>query len=145
MTNRSLFSAIIVSGVTILLACSSNDETRSRPTNPPDYRKTALEFVTALAERDYPKAYAMTAQNYRTRTTVENLRIAFETIVPTDWGPMGPVEVGQTMEVWPGKLPSDVGWAYVSIGGDVYSEAVTVVVTAENGEAKIREVEFGRP
>jgi len=101
--------------------------------------------VTALAARDYPNAYAMTAQDYRLRTTVEHLRIAFETIVPTDWGPVGSVEIGHTMETWPGKLPSDIGWAYVSIGGDVYSEAVTVVVTSENGEARIREIEFGRP
>jgi hypothetical protein len=101
--------------------------------------------VKALAARDYPKAYAMTAQEYCRRTNLEHLRTAFETIVPADWGPVGPVEVGQTMETWPGKQPSDMGWAYVSIGGDVYSEAVTVVVTSENGEARIREIEFGRP
>jgi hypothetical protein len=44
-----------------------------------------------------------------------------------------------------GKEPSDVGWAYVSVGGDVYSEAVTVVVTLEEGELRGRTVEFGRP
>jgi hypothetical protein len=44
-----------------------------------------------------------------------------------------------------GKEPSDVGWAYVSVGGDVYSEAVTVVVTLEEGELRVRTVEFGRP
>ena len=49
------------------------------------------------------------------------------------------------MTSWPAKQPSDVGWAYVGIGGELYSEAVIVVVTSENGEAKIREVEFGRP
>jgi len=49
------------------------------------------------------------------------------------------------MATWPGKQPADIGWAYVSIGGEVYSEAITVVVTSESGEAKIREVEFGRP
>ena len=145
MTSRSLFLAVVVSGMTILLACSSNEGSRSQSTHTSDYRQTALEFVKALAARDYPKAYAMTTQGYRMRTTLEHLRIAFETIVPTDWGPVGPVEVGQTMETWPGKLPSDMGWAYVSIGGDVYSEAVTVVVTSENGEARIREIEFGRP
>ena len=87
----------------------------------------------------------MTANEYRKRTTVEQLRTAFETIVPSDWGPMGTIEVGHTMTTWPGKQLSDIGWAYVSIGGDVYSEAVTVIVMLEHGEAKIREVEFGRP
>ena len=58
---------------------------------------------------------------------------------------MGPVEVGQTMEYRPGRQPLDIGWPYVSIGGEVYSEASTIVVTSENGEAKILEIEYGRP
>ena len=33
----------------------------------------------------------------------------------------------------------------MSVGGDVYSEAVTVVVTREEGGLKVRAVEFGRP
>jgi len=113
--------------------------------NSSDYRQIALEFAKALASREYTKAYAMTSLGYRQKTTVDQLRTGFETIVPTDWGATGPIEVGQTMATWPGKQPADLGWAYVSIGGNLYSEAVTVVVTSENGEAKIREVEFGRP
>jgi hypothetical protein len=49
------------------------------------------------------------------------------------------------MTSWPDKQPADLGWAYVSIGGDVYSEAVTVVVTSEEGTPRVRAVEFGRP
>jgi putative lipase involved disintegration of autophagic bodies len=58
---------------------------------------------------------------------------------------VGPVEVGVTMETWPDKQPSDVGWAYVSIGGEVYSEAVIVVVALESDTLRIRTVEVGRP
>lgn len=110
-----------------------------------DYGQVALEFARSLAAREYPKAYAMMSEGYRQSRTVDELRIGFEAIVPTDWGAIGPIEVGQTMTSWPGKQPSDVGWAFVSIGGDVYSEAITVIVTSENGKARIREVEFGRP
>lgn len=110
-----------------------------------DFRHIALEFTQSLAAREYQKAYAMMSQQYRSQTTVEQLRADFEAIVPTDWGPTDPIEVGETMTSWPGKQPADLGWAYVSIGGDVYSEAVTVVVTSEQGEAKIHEVEMGRP
>ena len=127
-----------------LVACS-NEESSTSSARASDYRRVALQFTQSLAARDYPQAYAMTAQEYRRRNTVDQLRTAFEAIVPTDWGAIGPIEVGQTMTSWPRKQPSDVGWAYVSIGGNVYSEAVTVVVTSENGEQKIREVEFGRP
>lgn len=111
----------------------------------PDYQQFALDFAQALAARDYKTAYAMTSESYRERTTVEQLRVAFEFIVPLDWGRIGPIEIGQTMTRWPGKQSSDIGWAYVSIGGDVYSEALIVVVTLDQGVAKIREVELGRP
>jgi hypothetical protein len=49
------------------------------------------------------------------------------------------------MQEWPTKRKSDVAWVYVYIGGDVYSEAVTVVLSTEGGALKIREVEYGRP
>ena len=113
--------------------------------HPADYKQTALEFARSLAAREYAKAHAMTSHGYRQKSTVDDLRTGFEAIVPTDWGAIGPIEVGQTMTSWPGKQSGDIGWAYVSIGGDVYSEAVMVVVTSENGQARIREVEFGRP
>jgi hypothetical protein len=109
------------------------------------FRQLALDFTKTLAEREYAKAYAMTSQQYRKQNTVERLRTDFESIVPADWGTMGPIEVAHTMTSWPEQQPSDLGWAYISIGGDVYSEAVTVVVTSEDGEAKVRMVEFGRP
>jgi hypothetical protein len=115
------------------------------PFRPDDYSHVALEFAKALANRDYAPAYAMTSHEYRLGTTLERMRDAFEAIVPTDWGPIGAVDIGHTMEDWPDKQPSDLGWAYVSIGGDVYSEAVTIVVTREDGTMKVRTVEFGRP
>lgn len=113
--------------------------------NTVDSKETALAFAKALGARDYPGAYGMTSQAYRKEVTVEQLRDAFEEIVPTDWGEMGPIEVGETMEDWPGKEATDIGWVYVSIGGDMYSEAISVIVAAENDSAKIREIEFGRP
>jgi hypothetical protein len=73
------------------------------------------------------------------------MQAAFEAIVPIDWPTVGPMEVGHAMETWPDKQPADVGWVYVGIGGDVYSEAVTVIVTREDGRLKIRAVEWGRP
>ena len=110
-----------------------------------DHRPVGLAFAKALADRDYHAAYALTSRNYRDKMSLKDLQAAFESIVPVDWGTVGPVEVGQTMEDWPGREPSDVGWAYVSVGGDLYSEAITVVVTLEEGEMRVRAVEFGRP
>jgi hypothetical protein len=110
-----------------------------------DYRQVALEFVKALGAREYDKAYAMTSEEYQGRIATDRLKASFEDIVPTDWGAVGPIAVGETLEEWPGKKSSDLGWACVSIGGDVYSEAVIVVVALDNEEPRVREVEFGRP
>jgi len=144
MNARPIFSGALIAAAIIFAGCSG-EESKMQTGNPSDYRAIALEFAQSLAERQYTKAYEMTTKEYRKRTSVEQLQATFESIVPSDWGPMGPIEVGQTMTTWTGKEPADLGWAYVSIGGEVYSEAVTVVVTSEHGEAKIREVEFGRP
>ncbi len=113
--------------------------------NEADFKDVAVAFAAALVHRDYAAAHAMTSKAYQAATTVDALRSAFEAIVPTDWPPSSPVDIGMTMEDWPGKEPHDVGWAYVGIGADVYSEAITVVVVAEDSELKIRTVEFGRP
>ena len=99
----------------------------------------------SLTYRDYSAAYAMMSDEYRKRANLDQIKAGFEEIVPPDWGTMGPIEIGETLENWPDKQPSDLGRVYVSIGGDVYSEAVTVVITLEKREPKIREVEFGRP
>jgi len=110
-----------------------------------DYASVGVAFAKALASRDYTSAYAMTSSEYQRGTTLAEMRAAFEAIVPTDWPTVGPVELGNTMDTWPDKQASDVGRAYISIGGDVYSEAVTVVVVLEADTMKVRTVEFGRP
>jgi hypothetical protein len=49
------------------------------------------------------------------------------------------------MQDWPGRKPTDAGWVYVSVGGDMCSEAITIVVTREDDELKVCTAEFGRP
>jgi hypothetical protein len=61
------------------------------------------------------------------------------------------VDVMNTMEYWPDKEDSDIGWAYASISGPnpvhggVWCEAVAVVVEDKNGRLLIREITWGRP
>jgi hypothetical protein len=145
LTQRTLSSLGALIAAAILIIGCSKEEPAMPSRDTANYAQIALEFARTLAARDYPKAYAMMSRGYRQNRTVDQLRIGFEAIVPKDWGTIGPIEVSQTMTSWPAKQPTDVGWAYVSIGGQMYSEAVIVVVTSEHGEAKIREVEFGRP
>jgi hypothetical protein len=79
--------------------------------------------------------------------SLDEMKESFEAIVPLDWKFVGPVQVETTMTDWklPPREPMDLGWAYVSIGGELYGEALTVIVALEDGNPRIREVEFGRP
>ena len=49
------------------------------------------------------------------------------------------------MDTWTRRQPDDFGWAYVSIDGMNYCEAVSVTVAAERERLLIREIEWGRP
>lgn len=49
-----------------------------------------------------------------------------------------------SMEEWPGKQLGDVGWVYVSIQGEGFVEAVTVIVSAVDVTLTIRNIEWGR-
>ncbi len=110
-----------------------------------EFKEVALQFTEALVNRDYPLAYSMTSKAFKSQFTADQMRADFETIVPTDWQTVGPIGVGEFMQTWPDKKPSDVAWVYVYIGGDEYSEAVTLTIANEDGDLKIRDVEYGRP
>lgn len=114
-------------------------------THMPDYASVAVNFARALTNRDFESAYAMTSSDFQRRVPLEEMRAGFEALLPAEFGDVTSVDIGLTMDSWPDKEPSDVAWVYVSIGGDVYSEAVTVVVTMENDSLKVRDVAFGRP
>ena len=83
-----------------------------------DVEEISLKFTKALADRDYATAYSMTSEEFRSQYSMDQLREDFENIVPTDWGPVGPIGVGEVMQEWPVQKASDVAWVYVYIGGD---------------------------
>ena len=110
-----------------------------------DVVAVALGFVTALGARDFTAAYALTSATFRQGDSLDAMRDAFEGVVPPDWGPVGPITVGETMTDWPDRQRDDAAWVYVSVGGDMYSEAATMVISREGSDLKVRSVEFGRP
>ena len=109
------------------------------------FQEVALKFTQTLAARDYSASYAMVTEDFAKGMSLQELTATFEELIPLDWGSTEPIEVGETMEDWPAKTAADVGWAYVSISGDVYSEALIIIVASEEGQLKVRDVEFGRP
>lgn len=137
MANRLLIVLILVAG------CKSGDEGMTGSTT--DMEEVALIFTQALSDRDYKKAFSLTSKEFQAQNSLAAMKTNFEAIVPLDWGHVGPLEIGETMTDWPNKQSDDVGWVYVSIGGDVYSEAIVVIVSSQDDSLLISNVEYGRP
>src|SRR5215203_2565044 len=105
----------------------------------------ALAFAQALVAEDYRGAYGMLASSLRERFPPPFLKAKYERMIEYGEGLPNFVGVMGILDDWPGKQKEDVGWAYVAIGGDTFSEAVAVVVALEQGQRVIREIEWGRP
>jgi hypothetical protein len=105
--------------------------------------KVALQFAQNLVARNFAEAQAMLMPELRSLHSAEDLQQQFEGMI-SNWQGM-PVTAVETIEVlneWPDRQTNDMGWAYVSIGGDRFNEAVAVVVT---DAGLIRSIEWGRP
>ncbi|MFI8688974.1 hypothetical protein ACIGHJ_14400 [Stutzerimonas kunmingensis] len=106
---------------------------------------TATSFARALVSSNFTEAHALLSRQAQQRYSAAQLQQAYADMTSYGDGP-GAVDghVG-FMDDWPARQSQDIGWAYVSITGPGFIEAVTVVVAEENGAAKIREIEWGRP
>lgn len=108
---------------------------------------TAQQFAEHLVDGDFNAAQAMLSRDL-TAITADVLQRDYEGMIE-----YADVADGASIEVcvmsaeddMPDMTPADLGWVYVAISGESFSEAVTVVVTREDGGAKIRELEWGRP
>ena len=109
------------------------------------YSEFAVSFATALTDGEFQAAHDMLAPNLQAGTPVAELQGNFEQMVEYGRSPARVDGFVQTMDDWPAKGDTDLGWAYVSICGDDFAEAVTVVVTLVDGNMAIGSVEWGRP
>ena len=98
----------------------------------------ALEFARALSERRYVEAHAMCTSDLRSKVSVEKMRSDFEVMIPLDWGPVAPIELVDNGELSPPYL-------YVSLGGEVYSEAIAIYLADVDGNLQVDRFELGRP
>jgi hypothetical protein len=113
------------------------------PTAP--FAQLGLRFAKALSSDDHRGALAMLAPGLRSELGLEGLaRRHGEMIFPDD-GPVTTLEIITTMTDWPAKQAGDIGWVYVAMAGDGYSEAVTCIVADSTSGPVIREIEWGRP
>jgi hypothetical protein len=105
--------------------------------------KVALQFAQLLVARNFVEAQAMLTPELRSLHAADDLQQHFEGMISNWQGmPVTDVETINVLDEWPDRQADDMGWAYVSIGGDQFNEAVAVVVTAAG---LIRSIEWGRP
>ncbi len=105
-----------------------------------EHGKFALLFATAMVNDDFEKAKSMISCDDDL-----SLKEEFNEMIKYGGGPVTHVEVINEMIEWPTKKEIDIGWAYVALQGEFFSEAVAVVVSKINSALKITEVEWGRP
>lgn len=112
------------------------------------HARIAIEFASALVDKDFARAEKLLCPELRQELMEDGLRTRFHRMFRGySEGEPRSIHFDEEfqMEEWPGKQPGDVGWAYVSIEGDDFVEAVTVVVASFGGRYLIREIEWGRP
>jgi hypothetical protein len=113
----------------------------------------ALSFARALVTKEYEKAVTMLTAALKKACPPAILRKELESMIgyagddkawPTVVQVVRGVDVSD-MEKWVRKKKEDFGWAYVTVGGKGYNEAVAVMVAVEEDRLAIREIEWGRP
>ncbi|MBX3697596.1 MAG: hypothetical protein R3F08_13585 [Dokdonella sp.] len=109
------------------------------------YAIVAVAFARALVDGRFSDAHSMLSSGFRAAVDPDRIRNNYDEMIEYGEGPPTVVKLMSTMEQWPDKQSHDLGWAYVSISGDDFSEAVTVVLEQEAGKPVIRQLEWGRP
>jgi hypothetical protein len=104
-----------------------------------------FKFATALIHGEYDKARNMLSAELKAEYPTAGLKKNYEDMI-------GYVEAGEEIgalvmnnrELGNDSLDGE-GWAYVSIDGDCWSEAVTITVKPFGPEYLITELIWGRP
>ena len=110
--------------------------------------RVAVQFGHSIAQGDYAAAHSLLTAGARAVHSPADLRQAVEQMMAyVDGGLITDVALVSEciLEDWPDKQENDVGYVYVALDGEGFCEAVTVTLTREAGEIRIRELEWGRP
>jgi len=113
-----------------------------------DIARLAFEFSNNLKEGRFENAHEQLTQANKLVWSANTLQQQYEDMISYGEGPAEDinVELTDTMEDWlQEKREDDIGWVYVSIVGELFSEAVALIYTNEGGVPKIRTIEWGRP
>lgn len=107
----------------------------------------AERFGHAIVRRDFRSAHTLLAADAQKRHSAADLEAEVDDMIEYAEEPLTKAVVLEdlTMADWPDKQIGDLGWVYVSLEGEGFGEAVTIVVTETPNGPRIRELEWGRP
>lgn len=108
------------------------------------YGQVALKFSTALLNGQFEEAHALLSASIREEWTPSLLQETYEEMVEYFEIPPNELSV-DSVDTEMLSIKADSAWVYVSIIGEGNSEAVTVVVSNEDGRHLIQKLERGRP
>jgi len=112
------------------------------------YKEIAVDFASAMVHGEFTEAHRLLAPKLREELSPARLQDEYYGMF-CGYTDGEPYEVGYRaqsfVDEWPAKEPGDVGWAYISVLGEDFVEAVTVVVADVDGMLLIRDIEWGRP
>lgn len=109
--------------------------------------ETGKQFAQALVTGDYAAAHTYLSQQTQAACSPADLAQHYTNMTEYGSGPGqldGHVQY-EDMADWATRQNGDLGWVYISISGEDFLEAVTVIVSDEQGSPKIRQIEWGRP
>ena len=109
------------------------------------YQEVALAFGWHVIRKEWEAARELFTIDLRASTSAQDLEEQVREMIAYAEDELSQAEVITDMEVWPDKEEHDVGWAYVALSGDTFSEAATVIVKKEGDQLLIRSIEWGRP
>jgi hypothetical protein len=109
--------------------------------------EVAERFGALVAEGNYGEAHGYLTQAAGRENPPEVLKRDFEEMISYWQGDGEILEVTSDLilEDWPDKQAQDLGVVYTAFIGAGDCEAVTVVLTQEDGAVRIRSLEWGRP
>jgi hypothetical protein len=109
------------------------------------FSEKLLAFANFLTKGNFKAAHKMLSAAEKEMYSSGDLKESFQEMFEGEEGLSLVVELINTMTDWPDRQDSDLGWAYVSISDDNYSEGISAVITREGNATKIRDIEWGRP
>jgi peroxiredoxin len=109
--------------------------------------EVAQQFGDLIAKEDYSAAHRLLTTEAQQAYSPARLKESAEGMRTYAPGPITHVEVMEdfVLKEWPAKQEGDAASVYVSLDGDGFCEAVSVVVAEEGTQFRIRHLEWGRP